>query len=218
MQSLRGLLAGLAIGIPTAVVIVAVAIVAFLNPVWVAFEQGRAQSATWTGFSPADLRTATDSILSDLVLGPPRFDVALDGVPVLNERERSHMGDVRSVFTALYLVAAASGVLLVAAFVVTRGTGSGRAGLWRRLSRSGLAIAVVTVVGGLLGLAFFDAAFEAFHEAFFPPGTFLFDPRTDRLVQLFPDAFWSETTVAVGILIVALSLGVWWLGRRKAAA
>lgn len=216
MQFLRGPLAGLAIGIATAVVVVALAILAFLNPVWVAFEQGRAQSAAWTGFSPSDLRTATDSILSNLVLGPPSFDVALNGVPVLNERERGHMRDVRGVFTALYLVAAACAVLLIAAFVATRR--SGRAVLWRRLSRSGTAIAVVTVVGGLLGLAFFDAAFELFHELFFPAGTFLFDPRTDRLVQLFPDAFWSDTTIAVGVLIVALSLGLAWLGRRKAAA
>ena len=215
MLSLRDLATGLAVGIPTAIVVVAVSILPFLNPVWVAFEQGRADAAGWTGYSPADLRAATDAILSDLVLGPPRFDVTVGGVAVLDQRERSHMRDVRSVFASLYLAAIACAVLLGAAFVATRR--SGRAVLWRRLSRSGLAIAVVTVAGGLLGLAFFDAAFELFHELFFPAGTYLFDPRTERLVQLFPDAFWSETTVAIGVVIVFLSLALAWLGRRRAA-
>jgi len=216
MQSLRGFLAGVAVGVPAAVVIVAVAILALLNPLWVAFEQGRADAAGWTGFSPTDLRTVTDSILSDLILGPPDFAVALNGNPVLNDREQSHMRDVRNVFMALYVAAAVCAIGLAAAFVATRR--NGRAALWRRLSRSGTAIAVITVVGGLLGLAFFDAAFEVFHELFFPAGTFLFDPRTDRLVQLFPDQFWSETTIAVGVVIIVLALGLAWLGRRKAAA
>ena len=42
--------------------------------------------------------TATDAILADLVVGPPDFDVAVAGTPVLIERERAHMRDVRGVF------------------------------------------------------------------------------------------------------------------------
>ena len=216
MQSLRGLLAGLAIGVPSAIVVVAVAILLFLNPVWVGFEQGRAQSAAFTGFSPDQLTTVTNAILSDLVIGPPSFDVALGGVPVLKERERSHMRDVRSVFVSFYVVALASGLMLAAAFVLTRR--NGRAALWRRLSRAGVVIALVTVVGGALGMLAFDAAFELFHEILFPAGTYLFDTRTDRLVQLFPDQFWSETTIGVGVAIVVLALGLARVGRRRAAA
>ena len=50
----------------------------------------------------------------------------------------------------------------------------------------------------------FDAAFEVFHRLFFAGGSYTFDPRTDRLVQLFPFAFWSETTMAVGAVIIAI--------------
>ena len=78
-------------------------------------------------------------------------------------------------------------------------------------------IALVTVVGGALGMLAFDAAFELFHEILFPAGTYLFDTRTDRLVQLFPDQFWSETTIGVGVAIVVLALGLARLGRRRAA-
>jgi integral membrane protein (TIGR01906 family) len=216
MQSLSATLAAIVVGVATALVVLAVAILPFLNPVWVGFEQGRAQAAAWTGFAPGDLATATDAILSDLVIGPPSFDVAISGVPVLKERERQHMRDVRAVFTGLYLAAGVGAMVLGAAFFATRR--SGRARLWRRISRSGVVIAAVTLGGGLLGLVFFDTAFELFHELFFPPGTYLFDERTDRLVQLFPEAFWVDTTIAVGIVVVAISMALAWLGRRRATA
>ena len=77
--------------VATAIVIIAVAIIPFLNPVWVSFEQGRAQADLWTGYTPAQLNEATGAILSDLVFGPPNFDVAVDSQPVLNPREQAQL-------------------------------------------------------------------------------------------------------------------------------
>ncbi len=216
MDVLRGTLAALVVAVATAVVVVAVAILPFLTPAWVGFEQGRAQAAAWTGYAPADLQAATDAILSDLVVGPPRFDVEVAGTPVLTDRERGHMRDVRKVFMTFYLAAAIAALVLVGSFALLRGRS--RAVLWRRIARAGIGIAVVTVVGGIAGIAAFDAAFQLFHELFFPQGNFLFDPRTDRLVQLFPETFWVETTVAVGGLIVLLALVLAWIGSRRSAA
>jgi len=218
MDTFRGALAAIVTGIAAALVVVALSILPFLNPVWVGFEQGRAQAEAWTGFTPDQLRAVTGEVLADLVLGPPDFDVTLDGQPVLKEREREHMRDVRSVFASFYVVALVGFVVLVGAWVIARGA-EARGRFWRRLQKTGIAIAVVTVVGGLAGVLFFDAAFELFHQAFFPAGTYLFDPRTDRLVQLFPEQFWVETTIAVGVVIILLGLGLSWVaGRRVRAA
>ena len=175
MHTLTGALASLVVGIAAALVIVAIAILPFLSPAWVGFEQGRAQAAAWTGYSEGDLRTATDAILADLVIGPPDFDVAVDGVPVLTERERGHMRDVRGVFAGFYLLAIVGAVVLVGAFLLARGPAA-RARLWRRLGLAGRVIAVATVALGIVGVLFFDTAFEVFHELFFPAGSFLFDP------------------------------------------
>lgn len=218
MAMLARSLAAVVIGVAAALVVVAIAILPFLSPPWVGFEQDRSQATAWTGFSETDLHAVTDSILHDLVLGPPDFLAALPGqtTPVLKPGERSHMRDVRGVFTGFYVVAIAAAGVLVAAFALARGRPE-RARLWRRLSRAGTAIAVVTVVGGGVGVLVFDQAFTLFHEIFFPEGNWQFDPRTDRLVQLFPDQFWSDTTIAVGVLIVALALGLRWLGRRRAS-
>lgn len=218
MRTLPGRLATLGTGVATALALLGLAILLFLNPVWVGFAQDRAEAAAWTGLSRPELRTLTDGILADLVLGPPAFDVSLDGsTPALNERERGHMRDVRSAFTAFYAAVAVALALLVGSFVLARGT-EARARWWHRLAAAGRAIAVITVALGVVALVAFDAAFDLFHALFFPPGTYLFDPRTERLVQLFPQRFWVETTIAVGAVALVLALALAWVARRRAAA
>lgn len=218
MATLRGSLAALATGVATALVVVALAILPFLNPLWVGFEQGRADAATWTGLSPGDLAYVTNEILADLVIGPPDFDVELNGQPVLVDREREHMRDVRGVFAAFALTGVGAAALILVAYLASRWFGvRSRAGFWRRLAVSGKAVAMVTVVGGVAGMVFFDLAFELFHRLFFPAGTYLFDPRTDRLVQLFPEQFWVETTIGVGIVVIVLSIALTVLAGRRAA-
>jgi integral membrane protein (TIGR01906 family) len=176
----------------------------------VAFEQERSQATTWTGFTTDQLRTATDAILADLVVGGD-YSVQVDGQPVLNEREQAHMADVRTVFRGLWVLAIISAVVLFAA-----SRRRDRSATWRAVRGGALGLTVGVVVLGGVALVAFDQLFEAFHEVFFPPGSFLFDPRTDRLVQLFPFQFWQETAIVVGVVIVAIAVGVAWGAGKRA--
>lgn len=214
MRRLRGALAALVIGPATALVIVGVAVGALLNPIWVSMGQDRAEAGVLTGYGPEELRAATGAILSDLVFGPPDFDVEVGGEPVLNERERGHMRDVQRVFQALYVAVAVAAAVVLVALVFGRRSPA----FWRRVGRGGAGLAVVVVTGGLVGLVFFDAAFEAFHRVFFPAGSYTFDPESERLVQLFPTQFWLETSIALGALLVLLGAFVSsWAGNRAKA-
>ena len=198
-----------------AILILAGSILPFLTPAWVAFEQDRAQAAAWTGYSEPDLRAVTNAILGDLVLDRGDFDVQLDGGPVLTPAERAHMRDVRGVFGGLALLAALSVVLVLVGFGRSRAP-EGRTRMWLSIRRGAVSLAGVVVVLGLVAAVAFDAAFDLFHRLFFAPGTYDFDPRTSRLVQLFPERFWSETAIAVGVLMIALALAVAWLASRRA--
>jgi integral membrane protein (TIGR01906 family) len=200
-----------AVALLTAILVVAVALLPFLTPAWFAFEQGRADAAAWTGYAPDDLRRATDSILHDLVIGPPDFAVEVNGAPVLDERERSHMRDVRNAFATFYLVALAAAVVVAVIAFATRASST----FWRGIRFAGIGMTVAMVAAGAIVAVAFDAAFEVFHRLLFPAGSYTFDPRTERLVQLLPEKLWLETAVAVGIVIVALSLAsAWFAGRR----
>jgi integral membrane protein (TIGR01906 family) len=215
IRSIRERVAGFVIGLSAAVVVIALAILPFLTPAWVSFEQGRTNAAALAGYAPADLATATDAILHDLVLGPPDFAVEVNGAPVLEERERAHMRDVRAVFAEFYALAILAGILL--ATLVVRAHRVGRGAIaWHAVAAGMRWLIVGVVVAGVIATFFFDQAFEVFHELFFPSGSYTFDPRTDRLVQLFPFDFWSETTLVLGGAIVVLAVIVWLVARRLA--
>ena len=208
-----------AVALSTAVVLIAISIVPFLTPAWVEFEQGRTGAAELTGFTGPQVRSASQSILADLVLGPPAFDVEIDGVAVLTEPERAHMRDVRGVFAAFYAAAAVGLAILGAAFWLA---GRRRASIWtpraawRAVRLGALGLAAGIAITGVIAFVAFDAAFAVFHQLFFSGGNYLFDPRTSRLVQLFPDALWFETSVVVGGVILVLALATTWLAGRRA--
>lgn len=216
METLRAGAASVLIGLATALIIVAVALPLFLNPLWVAFEQGRAQAAAWTGFSEPELRAATDAILADLVVGPPAFDVAVGGAPVLDERERGHMRDVRGVFVGFFAMALV--VAAAALAIATRRRGIDRVRTWRAVRGGALALIAVFVVVGVVAVVAFDALFEVFHRVLFPGGSYTFDPATERLVQLFPFQFWQETAIVLGAVCLALAALVVVIAHGRAAA
>jgi integral membrane protein (TIGR01906 family) len=200
--------------VATAVLVVAVAVLPFLTPAWLAFAQDRSGAPAWTGFSPVELRAATDALVHDLVVGPPDFDVEVAGSAVLTERERAHLRDVRGVFGGLAALALASIALL--ALVLTRSGQPDRAAAWRSIRSGALALAGVVALLGLVAAVAFEPAWEVFHRLLFA-GNYTFDPRLDRLVQLFPAQLWFETSITLGVLIVVLALGVAWAAGRRAA-
>jgi integral membrane protein (TIGR01906 family) len=205
--------ASVLIAVATAIVILAVAILPFLNPLWVSFEQDRtATSGTGpTTWSDADTRMATSAILGDLLLWRGNFEVEVRGEPVLSAAERGHMLDVRRVFALFGIVAVVSAVGLVAAHRRVD-----RRAFWQAVRAGSLAVAGAVVAIGLLALVAFDALFELFHRVLFAGGNYTFDPSTDRLVQLFPYRFWVETAFAVGAAIVGIGvLAAWLAGRRR---
>lgn len=170
-----------------------------------------------TGYAPTELDAIAGSLIGDLVLWRGDFDVAVGGTPVLSERERAHMADVRGVFAGFFVLVALAAVGLAVAARRAAGTEARRA-LWRAMSGGARGLAIALVVVGAFAVFAFDAAFEVFHRLFFSSGSYTFDPATDRLVQLFPVAFWSETAMAVGVVTLAVALVTMWRARRSTAS
>jgi integral membrane protein (TIGR01906 family) len=191
----------------TVVVIAGAAVVPFLNPIWVGFEQDRSGAAALTRFSPDQVHAVTGDILHDLIVGPPDFAEVVSGTAVFSDRERAHLVDVRAVFIAFGAVAALGALILANARLASRG-----AAWYRRAVGTGaLVLAGAVVLGGVVVALAFEQAFEVFHELFFAGGTYTFDPASDRLVQLFPSQFWEETSFAVGVVILVVSgVVAWW--------
>jgi len=214
-----GRIGSFVIAASTALVLLGASIVPFANPVYVRFEQDRTGVGALTGYDSAELDRVTDSILGDLFLAQGNFTV---GTPrlmsILSDREQAHMRDVRGVFQGFFALVIVSAAVLVWAFRRGRAP-EARAAAWRSVGSGARGLVIVLVVAGAFAVFAFDAAFEVFHRLFFSAGSYTFDPRTDRLVQLFPEQFWSETAIAVGaVAIVAALLTAWQAGRRARSA
>jgi hypothetical protein len=67
------------------------------------------------------------------------------------------------------------------------------------LGRGGWLTAIAIAFIILFVLVSFGVFFVAFHNVFFEPGTWMFE-FTDTLIRLFPERFWRDIFIYVGIL------------------
>lgn len=205
MAAVRERVLSVVVAASTIIVLVAFGIAPFFSPPWIYPGQDRAQAEAWTGWPSQTVHDVTGSVLHDLLIGPPTFAQAVAGQPVFDEAEASHLRDVRRVVLAFGAVALAAAVILLAAWALMRPRGA----FWRAVEAGTKVLAVGVVALGIFAVVAFDTAFEIFHRLFFAPGTYSFDPATERLVQLFPDAFWSQTSIAIGIWLIVIAVVVW---------
>ena len=202
---------GVLFGVAVALVITLAGPLLLFNPWFTSALQARHEVAAAFDTSPAEIDRVTGAILVDLYVNG-RFDAALtDGEPLLDERERSHMSDVSR------LVQLLAGVTLVA-LVVAVATGAWlrrereRQGRIMLIAAGGIGVAAI-LLAGVFAVAF-EPAFLAFHQLFFPPGTFLFAPGSN-LILLFPEGFWFDAALAAGATIIVTALVVTVIGLRR---
>jgi hypothetical protein len=212
-------LAGVLVSAATALVILGAVVLLLISPLYLHPALDEAGSAAYltAGGLALDAPGAaglSDRTVQELFLGPGTFAFPAPGTsqPFYDGAEASHLRDARAVLYAFLLVVAAGAVALVAALAAARR----EAWLWRAIGRGAGALAMGLAVIGVFATVAFDQAFTLFHEVFFPGGNWSFDPRTERLVQLYPIPFWELTsTVLVGAAVIVGAL-VWWLARRRA--
>ena len=181
---------------------IAIAILPFLTPAWVSFEQGRAQAAEWTGLRG---RRAVGRDERDPPRPRPRAARLRRRGRAASPSSRSASGRTCATSAACSPGSSCSRPSAAVGLVVLV-AGARRMGhperAWSAIATGMRGLIVAIVVAGVVAAVAFDPLFELFHTLFFPAGSFTFDPRTDRLVQLFPFDFWSETTIVLGAVIV----------------
>jgi integral membrane protein (TIGR01906 family) len=198
-------------------VIVALAVLPLLSSPFVHAALDAAGSARLLGLESAATHAFSDRSVAELVVGPGTFAFAgPDGTPFYDESERRHLGDARALLWLLLTAGAIAAGLLAVLLVTARGTA--RASLWRAISRAGMTTAIAVVVLAVVGLVAFEPLFTLFHELFFPAGGWSFDPARQRLVQLYPFAFWQIAAASLGLLALILGVAAWALGRTLARA
>lgn len=123
----------------------------------------------------------------------------MDGLPVYNPRELSHMQDVQDVYQAVWRVWQLSYALIVLIGAIQWVATRNRLVLAGNFQSGGL-----LTVGLVMGIGFLAAVgwqfwFELFHRSFFNPDTWLFN-YSDTLIRLFPTQFWFDITMTISAM------------------
>jgi len=127
-----------------------------------------------------------------------------DCTRMYNDRELRHMYDVKNaVLGVRWVWVIAWAALLVVNLVAYR---AGWEPDFRRALGQGAQLTLI-LIGVILVFVFFlfDWFFVFFHQIFFEGTTWLFY-RSDTLIRLFPERFWSDTFIMVGSLTALLAL------------
>ncbi|GAB4580411.1 MAG: TIGR01906 family membrane protein [Anaerolineales bacterium] len=138
-----------------------------------------------------------------------RFD---NGTRIYNDRELSHMTDVKNVLNwvlrvwilALVVVVGVGVWAWFGGWVTPYKLGLLR-GAWATLGFVGIVVLFVIVA--------FGPFFVFFHNLFFPPGTWTFN-YSDTFIRLFPMRFWQDTFLWVGGLSILQAALLLWLTKR----
>jgi integral membrane protein (TIGR01906 family) len=204
-----------AILVPVALFLSSIRLV--LNPLFLQLEYNAPGFPADTfGFTKEDRlhwsRFALDYLLNDAdisYLGNLEFE---DGTPLYNERELSHMVDVKKLVQLMIPVWTAVVGILVGLGLASWGA------RWSVEYRRGLAyggwataaLIVLLIVGVFLS---FSALFTSFHRIFFEGDTWLFF-FSDTLIRLFPMRLWQDAFIAVGGISLLGGLGLGFLFRK----
>jgi integral membrane protein (TIGR01906 family) len=190
-----------------------------------AFDRYNAEDAT--GLSRADLNSTAQALRQYFNNSEKTFfhtvtEGGLQG-PVFNARETRHMEDVKQLFVWVNRVQELS-VIFVLAYVISFFVWSREGNVRQLATQSLIAVGVGAFAVGGIGIfaAFgFDAAFTRFHEVLFSNDFWQLDPQTDHLIQMFPEPFWRDITIALGALcaveglLVAAISAVYLMGSKS---
>lgn len=140
-------------------------------------------------------------------LSPQVQNVAGETVPLFNAKETVHMADVRNLVQLMFTVQviAVGLVLGLAALMII---------LWpaRVLAVALLFGSLITgaILGavGIFAMMGFDSAWTDFHEVAFTNDFWSLNPRTDHLIQMYPEEFWFEATtlIWIGIMVQTFTI------------
>ena len=132
------------------------------------------------------------------------------------EREKTHLADVKAIFSLLVLIA----LLFAVVFLLTILSVKGKAGMAARVLWVGSLLLAGTI--GFMWLAFamdFDGSFSALHVTLFRQGTYLFDPAAENIVNLYPEELFESFAQKVALQSALLALvglfGGWCMGKQQ---
>ena len=133
----------------------------------------------------------------------------------MSEAGRTHFAEVRTVFLAFEIALPISFVLVLLAVFLSR--------LWedpRYLKWGGIFTLLIPVILGIFSLLDWETTFIKFHQIVFRNDLWIFDPKTDPIINVLPEEFFLHEALLIfglAILGAVLALVLYRVRKRRYA-
>ncbi len=181
-----------------------------LNPSFFTSEYSKLNTAQDIGIAEQDLTAVTNKLINYITDADKDLDIQAEiggeMQEVFGEREKDHMVDVKALYLSarnvrtVFFIGAA--VLVIATFLIRKKQAC------KTLCKSFLCVSgVFVVIVGALGLyaaVDFTSFWISFHHLFFTNDLWLLDPRTDVLIMMVPEQFFSDLVARIIIRFISI--------------
>lgn len=138
------------------------------------------------------------------------------GSSMFSAQEVQHMLDVKNLIGLGYVIGAVLAVISIVCIVYLANRYAG--GVRRALFSGAIVTLLLFAAVAVLAITGWEKFFAGFHGLFFAEGTWTFSV-SDTLIRLYPEQFWMDSAVAIGVLMVLAVLvaliSCWPTGRRR---
>ena len=190
---------------------ISVNVIYITNSDWLySYGWNRNQIENSTGLSIDQLNSGSDQIKSYFNNVEEYLNLIIieDGIKysLYNEKEILHMKDVKHLIKLTQNTIIFSGLFILAYYLVTIFTAKSLRKSIEQIRRSSKISAYSTVgflaFAGLLASINFTWLFRQFHFISFSNDLWQLNPNTDYLIAMFPQRFFLETTIFIGVLTI----------------
>ncbi|MDD3306631.1 MAG: TIGR01906 family membrane protein [Acetobacterium sp.] len=173
-----------------------------------------------TGIYPPDMELVVDEIISYLKGDRQDFDIkarlahenaknVVDQVSIFNEKEITHMDDVRDLLLFFLGLRNAAVILALVAFLILLKYNN--KAIIKALFYGSATFLVILLVIGASFVFNFNDTFILFHQLFFANDLWIMDPSTDRLIWIVPEPFFFAM-IGRMVIYILVPLGLTTLG------
>ena len=173
-----------------------------------------------TGIYPPDMELVVDEMISYLKGDRQDFDIKarlapanakniVDNVSIFNDKEITHMDDVRDLLLFFLGLRDAALILALIAFLVL--LKYDRQAIIKALFYGSATFMVLLLIVGASFIFNFNNTFILFHQLFFANDLWIMDPSTDRLIWIVPEPFFFAM-IGRMVIYILVPLGLTTLG------
>jgi integral membrane protein (TIGR01906 family) len=202
------------------------ALLPLISPLFLRLQYARPDVPPSSRFTPEERQTLAEAaayyLISSQGIDYLSSIVDANGTPLFNDRELTHMVDVKVLLGKAIRLDIVLALVLAASLAILLGRAETRPRTPFYLLIAALVAPALAVSAMIVVPLQFRWFFVEFHHVFFQGESWLF-PRSDTLIQLFPEQFWFDALETWLLLILAVSLALAigtyiWMRRKKRPA